>query len=284
MHVVTVLPAPVAIANGALEVLTVPNGQDNLVWLIVHRPSGRAAVVDGIDAAAALATCEREGLALTTVLNTHTHGDHIGINKDLARLGRLADLRVVGPRKAAADVPGLTEPVAGGDTVELFGATCRVIDCEGHIDGHVAYAFDDAVFCGDALFTGGAGRMFVGPPEVYQAGLARLRALPDATLVFCAHEYTADNLRFALSLEPGNARLQQRVEAVAAVRATGRPAVPSTLGEERLTNPFLRWDVPELAAEVRRQSGRDDLDSAVALVAATRALKDSGAYRRPPAT
>lgn len=278
MHVVTTPPEPIAICGGALRVVTITAARDNLVWLVTT--DTEAAIVDGPDAAGALAYLDVHDLTLVAVLDTHTHHDHIGVNKDLLAKNRLP-ARVIGARKAAAQVPGLTEPVAGGDTFELFGQRTHVIDTEGHIDGHVAYLVGDALFCGDALFTGGCGRMFIGPPAVFQAGLARLAALPEGTHVFCGHEYTEDNLRFARSIEPDNAALLTRSADVTTRRARGESCVPSTIGLERATNPFLRWGSPALVANVSQQLGRAlDPEDPVAVFAATRALKDRGDYKR----
>jgi len=278
MHVVTTLSAPTPICGGALSVALVPAARDNLVW-VVHGET-RAVLLDGPDVADALAYIDARGLTLDAVLVTHTHGDHTGIVKDLAHRGRLDGVRVIGPRKAAADVPHLNEPVQGGEHFTVLEQRVEVLDTEGHIDGHVSYVMGDAVFCGDTLFTGGCGRMFVGPPALFLAGLLRLAALPDDTRVFCGHEYTEDNLRFALTVEPSNAALHARMDDVRARRATGACCVPETMGVERATNPFLRGHAPELVQRVARATGTP-LEDPVAVFAATRALKDSGAYKRP---
>jgi hydroxyacylglutathione hydrolase len=280
-HVVTQPRDPFPVAGGALTVHQIPSFQDNLVWLIVGSGPGglEAAVVDGPpDAGPVLERCEALGATLTTVLNTHTHWDHIGINQDLEKRGLLGAMRVIGPARAADDVPGLTEPVDEGDTFELFGVPFRVMLTEGHIDGHVSFVVDGAVFCGDTLFAGGCGYLFDGPPAKMAKSLQRLVELPGDTLVCCAHEYTEDNLRFAWMVEPDNEALAQRIRDVWALRADGRCSVPSTIEEERATNPFVRGGSPTLIARVR-ELGSLDGEAYVDVVAATRALKDTKRHR-----
>jgi hydroxyacylglutathione hydrolase len=276
-HVVTKPTAPFRIASG-LTVHQVPAATDNLVWLIATE-SGEAAVVDGPDAEATLAYCAAHGLRLTTILNTHTHGDHVGINRDLDKRGLLATMRVVGSRRAAADVPGITEQVDDGDEVEFGGATARVLLTEGHIDGHISYVFDGAVFCGDTMFGAGCGYLFDGPPAKMHRSLERLAALPPDTRVCCAHEYTLDNLRFAWSIEHDNAALAERIRHTRKIRAEGQSSVPSTIGTERATNPFLRHGSEELRRAVKTAMPDRALDSAEAIFAATRALKDRKDYK-----
>jgi hydroxyacylglutathione hydrolase len=235
---------------------------------------GAALAVDGPSAGPYLDRCEALGARLVAVLNTHAHGDHIGLNRELSARGLLAGLRVLGPAALAHGIPGLTEPLADGDRFTLGDDTFEANATPGHVDGHMAFRVGDAIFTGDALFTGGCGRMFDGPADIMQASLARLRGLPDATRVFCAHEYTRDNLAFAATLEPDNAALAVRITETRALRAAGHPAVPSTLGLERATNPFLRWDSIELRASLARAMPDALLDTDVAIFAATRGLKD----------
>ena len=281
-HVVSRPYPPFASAGGRLEVHQLPAAQDNLEWLVVHPTTREAAVVDGPDADAVLAYCAAHELRLTTVFNTHTHGDHVGINRDLARRGLLAALRVVGPARAAGDVPGLTEPVDDGDRITFAGVVGQVLLTEGHIDGHVSYVFDDLLFCGDTLFAGGCGYLFDGPPAKMHRSLERLATLPAATRVCCAHEYTLDNLRFAWSVEPDNAALVDRIRAVRVIRAAGGSAVPSTIAAERATNPFLRHASPTLCAAVAAAFPERALDTPEQIFAATRALKDRKDYKRIP--
>ncbi len=274
-HVVSHPVAPLAAFGGAVEVHQVPAWRDNLIWLLVDTERAEAAAVDGPEAGPVLDHCARHGLRLTAVLNTHTHPDHVGINRDLAKRGLLDGMRVVGPARVADAVPGITEPVDEGDTVRFGAATGTVWLTEGHMDGHVSYLFDDVLFCGDALFTGGCGRLFDGPPAKMYAALLRFAELEGGTRVCCAHEYTEANLRFAQHVEPGNAALAARVERVAVVRAEGGCVVPSTIEEERATNPFMRPGAPELLRRVAELAPGADLSTGLGVFAATRRLKDA---------
>lgn len=280
-HVVPRPDGPFEACGGALRVHVVPAAQDNLIWIAECVATGACAVVDGPDAEGALAYAEAHGLRIEAVWNTHTHGDHVGINRDLARRGRLAGLRVFGPARAAADVPGLTDPVDEGGVVRLGNLEARVLLTEGHIDGHVSYVFGDVLFCGDTLFTGGCGYLFSGPAPTMFRSLLRLAELPGETRVCCGHEYTEDNLRFAWWIEPDNAALAERIRRVWAVRAEGRSAVPSTIADEQATNPFLRPGSPTLVRRVSDESGRV-LRTPDEVFAATRALKDSKRHRAVP--
>lgn len=281
-HVVTSPTAPFRSADGRLEVHQVPAWQDNLVWIAVCTKTGEAAAVDGPDAEAVLAYCDAHDLRLTTILNTHTHMDHVGINHDLARRGKLEGLRVFGPRRKASDVPGLTDPVDDGDLARLGEVELAVLLTEGHIDGHVSYVTSDVLFCGDTLFAAGCGYLFDGPPAKMHASLTRLMALDGATRVCCAHEYTQDNLRFAFSVEPTNEALRERIRRVWALRSKGGCAVPSTIGEERATNPFVRHGSPAIRAALAKAMPDRTLETADDVFAATRALKDRKDYKAIP--
>jgi hydroxyacylglutathione hydrolase len=273
-HAVTTVDPPTRLLDGAATVHLVPVLEDNLVWLLVCEQTRDAAVIDGPpDAAPVLAAVERLGVRLTTVWNTHTHWDHIGINQDLEKRGLLADLTVYGPARKASEVPGLTHPVDEGDTVQVGDLRADVWRTEGHLDGHVSFVMPGAVFCGDTLFAGGCGYLFDGPPETMFASLMRLASLPPDTRVFCAHEYTSDNLAFAAFIEPGAPALTERIDAVAALRAEGRCTVPSTIAVERATNPFLRPGSPVLVATVAAHA--QDVSTPAAVFASTRRLKDA---------
>ena len=281
MHLVTT-PSPPTVSRCGLTVYAVPLATDNLGWLIVHPASAQAAIVDGPEAGPVLAACEALGVRLTTVINTHTHGDHIGINRDLERRGLLSSLRVIGPAAVAAAIPGLTDPVQPEDTIAFADVPARVVLTDGHLTGHVSYVFDDLAFVGDCLFMGGCGYLFTGPPAAMFDSLMRLAALPPETWIFCAHEYTEDNLRFAATLEPNNPDLQSRIAAVHDRRRQGLATVPGRLALELATNPFLRQNSDELVASCTKASQATglgiDLSTPLGVFSATRKLKDLKRY------
>ncbi len=232
-----------------------------------------AAVVDPGDAVPVLAHLQRNGLRLTAILSTHHHQDHVGGNTAL--LARY-DVPVFGP--AGEPIPGRTHPLREGDAIEVpgIGVALRVLDVPGHTAGHIAYAGDAGgplVFCGDTLFAGGCGRLFEGTAEQMWRSLQKLAALPPDTRVYCAHEYTLANLRFAAAVEPGNAALAARARRDGATRARGAPTVPSTLADERATNPFLRAAEPAVRAAAQAHAGHP-LDGPVQAFAALRKWKN----------
>lgn len=269
-HAVSRVPEPLVVCGGAGRVHLVPAWRDNLIWILECTRTGEAAVVDGPEAGPTLARCAALGLTLTTVINTHTHPDHVGINADLAKRGLLDGMRVIG--NPTRPIPGLNTPVRDGDMVTLGALQGSVMLTEGHQDGHLSYLFGDALFCGDVLFGAGCGYLFDGPPAKMHASLTRLAALPPETHVFCAHEYTEDNLRFAWSVDGQNPALAERIRTTWALRARGECSVPTTVGLERATNPFLRPAVVGPAVDA-------SLTAPAAIFAATRALKDAKAYK-----
>ncbi|HTM44882.1 MAG TPA: hydroxyacylglutathione hydrolase [Polyangiaceae bacterium] len=281
-HVVSQPHPPFFTRDGLLQIWQLPAATDNLIWVLVPSDGSGIAVIDGPEASGTLTLCDTLKQPLAAVLNTHTHGDHIGINRDLLKRGLLDGLRVIGPRQVAAAIPGLTEPVGEGDEIVLGSCRASVLVTEGHLNGHISYLFPGALFCGDTLFAGGCGFLFDGPPKKMFDSLTRLSSLPGDTLVCCAHEYTQDNLRFAWSVEPGNQALRRRIRQVWKDRAEGRCVVPSTIQEERDTNPFLRTDSPELIARVAQAMPDATLDSPLAIFTATRALKDRKDHRAIP--
>jgi hydroxyacylglutathione hydrolase len=278
-HVVTNPTPPFPTRSGKLEVHQIPAATDNLIWLIVAE-GGEAAAVDGPDAGGVLDYCAVRGFRLTTILNTHTHGDHVGINRDLAGRHLLEKMRVVGPARAAGDVPGITEKVDAGDVVEFGGVPASVLLTEGHINGHISFVLDGVVFCGDTMFGAGCGYLFDGPPAKMHRSLEALAALPFDTRVACAHEYTIDNLRFAWSVEPDNSDLALRIRETRALRAAGGCSVPSTIDLERRTNPFLRHASKTLREHVKSAMPERALSSPEEIFTATRALKDRKDYKK----
>jgi hydroxyacylglutathione hydrolase len=255
------------------EVLALHAFDDNYIWLL--RAGGHVAVVDPGDAAPVLAHLAHSGDRLCAILATHHHGDHIGGMAEL-----LARFQVPAYGPGLENIAGITHPLAGGERIELpeIGVGFEVIAVPGHTRGHIAYygpslGDDGAVFCGDTLFGAGCGRLFEGTPAQMQQSLARLAVLPAPTLVYCAHEYTQANLRFAVAVEPDSIAVQRRSEQVAGERAAGRATVPTRIRTELDTNPFLRWDQPAVRAAAARRLGRTPAD-AVETFAAIREWKN----------
>jgi len=265
-----------------LTVTPVPAFTDNYLWLISHE--GDAVVVDPGDAAPIEAALAARGLALRAILLTHHHADHVGGVAALIDGRPDESLPVYGPRRE--DIAGVTHAVDGGDCFDLdavapgLGLRFDVLDVPGHTSGHIAYVARSAdaadpplLFCGDTLFAAGCGRLFEGTASQMHASLTRLAALPSATRVYCAHEYTLANLRFAHAVEPDNDALNTRLAEATATRERGEPTLPSTIALERATNPFLRADQSTVrqAAEHFRSGASA---SPVATFAALRSWKD----------
>ncbi|HET9811047.1 MAG TPA: hydroxyacylglutathione hydrolase [Sphingomicrobium sp.] len=220
-----------------LEVVAVPAFSDNYLWLVHDSDSGATAVVDPGDAAPVLAEAERRGWTIGQVWNTHWHPDHTGGNLVVKEA---TGATISGP--ANETIPGRDVALGEGDTVTLGEHVGRVIAVPGHTSGHIALIFEDEriAFVGDTLFAMGCGRLFEGTPEQMYASLGRLAALPDDTRLYCAHEYTLSNGRFAAHAEPGSAAIADRLARVEAMRANGEITIPTTVAEERETNPFVR--------------------------------------------
>lgn len=242
-----------------LRIEQLPVLRDNYVYLLRDETTAACAAVDPSVAAPVLATLDRLGWKLTHIFNTHHHHDHTGGNLELKRA---TGCTIVGHGRDAARVPGIDVRVSDGDEVALGTATAKVLDVSGHTVGHIAYWFaaEGALFCGDTLFSLGCGRLFEGTPAQMWASLMRLRELPDDTRVYCGHEYTESNARFALHLDPDNPALHRRAQQVRQLRAQGLPTVPSLLAEERVANPFLRADDARFR-DAAGLAGRDPIET-----------------------
>jgi hydroxyacylglutathione hydrolase len=256
-----------------ITVTTLPAFSDNYLWLLERER--QAAVVDPGDGKVVLEALRRRGLELAVILITHHHPDHIG---GLALLKEAyPGVPVYGPRAEAEKIKGLTRLLDDGDRVELaaLAASFEVLAVPGHTLGHIAYhePAQRLLFCGDTLFAAGCGRLFEGSPQQMHASLSRLAALPGDTAVYCAHEYTLSNLAFARAAEPDSAVLAAETARVQALRAAGRPSVPSTIARERAVNPFLRCADPILAASAAAHAGRE-LGDPVEVFAVLRGWKD----------
>jgi hydroxyacylglutathione hydrolase len=254
-----------------MKVVPVPQLMDNYAYLVVDEPTRLAGVVDCAEAEPVLQAVQREGVTLTAVLPTHHHYDHVGGNQDL--LAAHPELAVYGVDER---IPGLTRRVRDGDAVELGTLRAQVIFIPAHTTGHIAYYFagQGAVFTGDTLFAGGCGRLFEGDAAMMIASLSKLSVLPDETRVYFGHEYTEKNLRFALTLEPQNAALREKHAWAVAQMRQGAATTPTTIGSEKATNPFLRWNSAELRATLHQRFPDLPLDD-VTVFAKTRALKDA---------
>jgi len=241
-----------------VKIYRLPALSDNYIFLL-HDPQQQiAAVVDPAQAQPVLQQLAVLGVELAVIFNTHHHADHVGANRQL--LQKFPNLRIYGGAEDRGRIPGQQVFLRGGDRVEFAGREGEVFFVPGHTRAHIAYYFpplDPAdwgeLFCGDTLFAGGCGRLFEGTPAQMVSSLSQLRDLPDRTRVWCAHEYTLKNLQFALTVDPENDRLQHRYTEMREMRERDRATIPSTLAIEKQTNPFLRWDRPEIQAAMGTQ-------------------------------
>ena len=237
-----------------IEIVRVPVLSDNYVWLVHDATSGETLVIDPAVAEPVLATAKARGWKITQIWNTHWHPDHVGGN---AQIKAATGCIITGPAAEAERISTLDVQVRGGDVVQLGDVRAMVLDVPAHTSGHIAYHFESeqVAFVGDTLFAMGCGRLFEGTAAQMYDNMRKLEALGDATAIYCAHEYTLSNARFAVTVEPDNAALQQRVSDVVAARERGEATVPTTIALERATNPFMRASsVEELAA---RRAAKD---------------------------
>jgi hydroxyacylglutathione hydrolase len=255
-----------------LDIYRLPAFKDNYFFLLHDSATNQAAIVDPGDEGPVFAELARLGATLVAILNTHHHWDHVDGNTAL--LAKFPEAVVYGGAEDRGRIPGQTVFLKGGERVKVADRQATVYFVPGHTLGHIAYYFPPVaadptghLFCGDTIFSAGCGRLKEGSPAQMQASLAQLRELPDETQIWCAHEYTLSNLRFALTIEPQNAALQARFAAVQQLRQRQEPTIPTQMGLEKRTNPFLRWDAPGVQRAVQQSEP-------VATFAALRQAKD----------
>lgn len=234
----------------ALRVELIPAFKDNYIYLLREPDSDVVGIVDAGDAGPAIAELERQNLKLTHIFNTHHHPDHVGGNAALK--ARFPGALLIGPLSETLRIADMDLTVSEGNIVEFGTLSFKVMEVPGHTRGHVAYWTDkgQAVFTGDTMFALGCGRMFEGTASQMWTSLTKLKWLPSVTRVYCGHEYTQNNARFALTVDPGNEMLVQRAEEIDRLRAEGKPTIPSTIGLENDTNPFLHADDSAIAQTV----------------------------------
>ena len=237
-----------------LQVYCLPALSDNYIFVLVDWMTRSVVVVDAGEPFPVLEFLRSNHLQLSMILNTHFDGDHVGANRDLLR--EFPGIPVYGSAIDRGKIPGQTGFLQEGDRVTVGSAVGEVLSVPGHRLGHIAYYFPETadLFCGDVLFSAGSGRIKDGTPAMMQQSLAKLRRLPPETKIWCAHEYTLENLKFALTIEPENVALQTRMQEVTALRLKHQPTIPSTIGFETSTNPFLRWDIQGIRSRLGTSS------------------------------
>ncbi|CRM43006.1 hydroxyacylglutathione hydrolase [Pseudomonas sp. FH4] len=253
-----------------IQISALPAFTDNYIWLLQDHRSHRCAVVDPGDAAPVLAwLAQHPDWSLSDILVTHHHPDHVG---GVEQLKQVSGAKVYGP--ANEKIPARDVALNDNDQIEVLGWDFDVLAVPGHTLGHIAFYHHGLLFCGDTLFAAGCGRLFEGTPEQMYNSLERLAALPADTLVYCTHEYTQSNLRFAQAVEPDNTDIAERVAKVSQLRAGGKMTLPSTLALEKLTNPFLRTAETSVKQKADERNGRDNR-SGSEVFASLRAWKDT---------
>ncbi len=257
--------------NRMLDIIPISAFKDNYIWLLAS-DNYQCAIVDPGDAAPVLEVLRQRNLTLRSILITHHHHDHVGGVDKLYK--EFPDISIYGP--AHESIPNLNHPVKENDTVELdfLALRLRVIEIPGHTLGHIAYYGNHLLFCGDTLFSAGCGKIFEGTPAQMFASLTKLANLPDATLIYCAHEYTQNNLRFAQTVEPNNSNIKKRLQEVTALREKNLPTLPSILSGEKLTNPFLRGEIDSVINSLSLQYGKPFTDP-IDIFKTLRAWKDT---------
>ncbi len=252
-----------------LEIVQIPVLNDNYLYLLHDAGTGDTVIVDPAVDEPVIEELEKRGWKLTHIINTHHHWDHTGANMALKEK---YGLQIIGPKAEAERIPGIDQSVGDGDTIKIGNSIATVFDTPGHTSGHIVYYFNEAhaLFAGDTIFAMGCGRLFEGTPADMWTSLQKIMALPDTTKIYCAHEYTMANAKFALSVEPENRELIKRVHEVEHKRAANLPTIPTSIGIEKETNPFLRPMSAHLQDTIG-MTGRDIVD----IFAETRRLKDN---------
>jgi len=252
-----------------LNIIQLPALTDNYIYLLHDSISGETAAVDPAVPEPVIEALQQNSWQLNYIFNTHHHGDHVGAN---LQLKQQTTCKIVGAANDRNRIPGIDIAVSKGDTVSLGHHSFQIISTPGHTTGHIVYycADSEVLFCGDTLFSLGCGRLFEGSAEQMWQSLQKLKALPGNTRVYCAHEYTQANGRFALTVEPDNTDLRERITEVAELRHQNQATIPSTIGLELATNPFLR----EHSTNLRRTIGASDQESPAQVFAKVRSLKD----------
>ena len=252
-----------------LDIIQLPVLNDNYIYIIHEPVSGETAVVDPAIAEPVLDTIKTKGWTLTFILNTHHHWDHVGANLELKEK---TNCQILACESDHSRIPGIDKGLKHGDTIKLGNQVAEIIETPGHTIGHIVYHFrnNNALFCGDTLFSMGCGRLFEGTAEQMWQSLQQLKKLPSQTKIYCTHEYTQANGKFALTLEPDNQQLLQRIQQVSQLRADNKATVPSTIEQELATNPFFRED-----SQAIQQSINMTGQPAVEIFKKVRELKDS---------